>query len=230
MRPRLLATLVAIGMSVPGLLSAQSLSHIVPDLVNEEVRIARSPTAVDHTRHYFSPDNPLFRPATDPTQQFLKEQLALLPEFNRQIGAQLATFPLGSSASAFTYEFDPDLGIFTRSSSSFGPFLTERALTIGKGQFGFGTNYQHASYDRFEGRSLLNPTITFYNPHNDCCPGQLSTGAAHGDGSLLNPAFEGDVLQNSVSMRLRTDTIVTFANYGVTDEFEVGVVVPFVHV
>ena len=47
-------------------------------------------------------------------------------QFNVALATQLASAPLPSPASGFTYEFDPDLGIFNRSTVSFGPIFTER--------------------------------------------------------------------------------------------------------
>ena len=44
---------------------------------------------------------------------------------------ELATLPVTSSASAFTYRLDRNLGTVVRSSDSFGPFLIEWSLTSG---------------------------------------------------------------------------------------------------
>jgi hypothetical protein len=133
-----------------------------------------------------------------PTQAILDNQLRQVPVLIQQANSQLATFPVGSSSGGFTYRFNPDLGTFSRSSESYGALLTERALTLGQGQFSFGTVYQHTSYDKYEDFSLKNPEIIFYYPHNDCCPGQSVVGVPGGDDSLLNPAFEGDVLENAL--------------------------------
>ena len=55
-------------------------------------------------------------------------------QFNVALATQLLTVPFPSPASGYTYEFDESLGVFTRSTQSFGPILTERAETIGKGK------------------------------------------------------------------------------------------------
>src|SRR5690349_11238036 len=41
-------------------------------------------------------------------------------QINVSIASQLLTLPLPSPASGFTYTFDPTLGVFTRSTQSFG--------------------------------------------------------------------------------------------------------------
>src|SRR5215471_18511645 len=64
-------------------------------------------------------------------------------QFNIALASQLAAIPLPSPASGFTYTFDSSLGVFQRSTQSFGPILTERAETIGKGKFSSGISYQH---------------------------------------------------------------------------------------
>ena len=159
-----------------GAASAQSLSRLVPALVFAEVTLAPGPLTTPpvpgtpHTAH-FSPFNPLF--GIDPaTQSILEDQLRQVPVLIRNANAQLATFPLGSSSGGFAYQFNPEQGTFTRTSESFGALFTERALTLGRGQFSYGTVYQHTSYDEFENLSLKNRDIVFYYPHNDCCPGQ----------------------------------------------------------
>ena len=79
---------------------------------------------------------------------------ATLRQLNAGIAAQLATFPIGSSSGGFTYTFDETLGVYNRTTQSFGPIFAERPLTLGKNKFALAVNYQHASWDRFEGRDL----------------------------------------------------------------------------
>jgi hypothetical protein len=217
-----------------GTASAQSLARLVPNLVFAEVTLGPGPATAPpipgtpHTAH-FSPFNPLFG-IDAPTQAILDDQLRQVPVLIRQANSQLATFPIGSSSGGFAYQFNPDLGTFSRSSESFGPLFIERALTLGRGQFNFGTVYQHTSFDEYEDLSLRNPEIIIYYPHNDCCPGQSAFGAPVGDDSLLNPAFEGDVLKNALTLDLRTDTFAFFASTGITNRLDIGAVVPIVRV
>src|SRR5215207_845555 len=66
---------------------------------------------------------------------------------NVALTSQLATVPLPSPASGFTYNFDPGTGTFVRSTKSFGPILADRGETIGRGKIAFGYTYQFFSFD-----------------------------------------------------------------------------------
>lgn len=140
-----------------------------------------------------------------------------MSELNRSIASQLTTFPLGSSSGGFAYTFDPALGVFSRSTESFGPLFAERALTIGKGKIGFGTTYLRSTFDSFEGQNLHNGDVQFFMIHADI----------NRDGSHFQPWFEGDRIQANLFLDLTADTTVFFGNYGVTDKLDVGFALPY---
>lgn len=73
---------------------------------------------------------------------------------NIALTSQLTSVPLPSPASGFTYQFDPATGTFVRSTRSFGPILSDRAETIGKGRLAFGFSHQFFSFDHLDGVSL----------------------------------------------------------------------------
>ena len=174
---------------------------------------------------FFSPANPVvLQEAPDPfshAAHFVSQPNAqeTLRQLNRGIASQLSTFPLGSSSAGFTYTFDPELGVFNRSTETFGPVFSERPLTAGKGKLSFGITQLHATYDRFEGQDLREGDIKLYLTHQD----------VNNDGSLLNPAvwFEGDIIESALSLDLKNDTTVLYANYGVGDRLDLGVAVPY---
>lgn len=142
---------------------------------------------------------------------------ATMSELNRSIASQLTTFPLGSSSGGFAYTFDPALGVFSRSTESFGPLFAERALTIGKGKIGFGTTYLRSNFDSFEGQNLHNGDIQFFLIHADI----------NRDGSHFQPWFEGDRIRANLFLDLTSETTVFFGNYGVTDKLDVGFALPY---
>ena len=86
-------------------------------------------------------------------------------QFNIALASQLTSLPLPSPASGFTYRFDAATGTFVRSTQSFGPILTDRAETIGRGRFAFGFNFQHFSFDQLEGIDLTRVPSVF--THDD---------------------------------------------------------------
>lgn len=177
---------------------------------------------------FFSPSNPVVlagnpNPAFSHAAHFVSQPAAqaTLNQLNRGIAQQLSTFPLGSSSAGFTYTFDAGVGVFQRNTETFGPVFAERPLTAGKGKFSFGVNYLNATYDEFEGRDLRDGSgIQLFLTHQDTDNG----------GSNLAPWFEGDIIRADLRLDLENQTSVVYANYGVTDRFDVGVALPFVRV
>jgi hypothetical protein len=204
----------------PALAFAQAtpLAFILPELLGNTITLLPSnlPDQPQHVAH--------FRPGAD--------QLIVPAQVNQALLTLLSTYPIGTPSGGFTYTVDPVLGTLMRSSESFGPSFAERALTSGRGTASIGFGYQHAGYDTFEGLNLKqrgDKGITFYIPHTDCCsPGTAQESTP--DGSRLTPPFEGDLIQAQLALRLSTDTSIVFANYGISDRFDIGVAVPFVRV
>ena len=121
---------------------------------------------------------------------------------------EIATLPVSSSSGGFTYRLDRTLGTFIRSSDNFGPFYTERSLTAGLNRASFGIGYQSTHYDTIDGRDLRDGTL-------------VSTAAI-----LRGDTQPFDI--ETVSLRLRTDTMTVLGNYGVADRVDIGVAIPFV--
>ncbi len=174
---------------------------------------------------FFSPTNPVVlapntqNPAQSHDAHFRSQDnaQATLRQLNAGIAAQLSTFPIGSSSGGFTYTFDESLGVYNRTTQSFGPVFAERPLTAGQGKFSFAVNYQHGTWDRFEGRDLGGGELPLYLTHED----------TNRDGSNLNLFFEGDLIQADLAIDLKTDTSVFLANYGVSERLDIGVALPF---
>jgi hypothetical protein len=177
---------------------------------------------------FFSPDNPvllapnLANPVQSHDAHFRSQAnaQATLRQLNAGIAAQLATFPIGSSSGGFTYTFDETLGVYNRTTQSFGPIFAERPLTLGKNKFALAVNYQHASWDRFEGRDLSGGELPLYLTHED----------TNRDGGSLNLFFEGDIIKSDLAIDLKTDTTVLLASYGVSGRLDVGVAVPYLSI
>ena len=115
----------------------------------------------------------------------------------------LATLPLGSSASGFTYRVDRSLGgAIIRSSSSFGPIFTERTLTAGRARGSFGVSYQGATFDALDGRNLRDGTL-------------IATASTFG----TDPApFDIETL----SLRIHSDIATISGNVGLSDRVDLG--------
>lgn len=148
-------------------------------------------------------------------------------QMNVSLGAQLLSFPLASSSGGFSFTTNPSTGEITPTSQTFGPTFAERAVTIGRGQFNLGFSFQATSYDAFEGVDLNSGGLSFYREHNDCCPPVRPDRTIAGDGL---PAFERDLLRTDLNLEIDSRAAVVFGNYGVSDRFDIGFAIPFVHV
>lgn len=230
---------IALTLSTAGSAHAQStstisLAELLPDLILRGITLPRPTTSeLSHEAHFSPVDaNELNNPA-----------VGVVQNFNKLMIVQLSTFPMGSSAGGFTYTFDESLGTFRRSSNSFGPSFAERATTIGRGKFSAGMTYQHTPYSTFEGQALDDRSIKFYLRHQECCSpgsgggtgGGMGGGMGSGpvvqpNGTRLSPPFEGDLIEAALSLDATTDTVAFFGNYGLTDRWDVSLVVPILRV
>jgi hypothetical protein len=130
---------------------------------------------------------------------------------NIALASQLTAVPLPSPASGFTYKFDPATGTFVRSTRSFGPILTDRGETIGRGRVAFGANAQFFSFDHLDGTRLSNVPAVFRHDDYQSTPGR------------------SDVIStvNTIDASVKQ---MTFAlTYGLNDRVEVSAAVPLIN-
>lgn len=124
----------------------------------------------------------------------------------RALVSSLATLPLASSSSGFSYRFNPLLGTVERTSDTFGPFYVERALTGGAGRTSVAMTWQYAAFSRIDGMPLEDGTlVTTSNRFTDEAQ-----------------AFDVETL----ALRVRANTLTLSGAYGVTDRLDVGAAVP----
>jgi hypothetical protein len=147
-------------------------------------------------------------------------------QLNVALASQLASFPLASSSGGFTFSVN-DRGEVTPTSTNFGPSFAERGVTIGRNQFNLGFTFQTTGYSSFEGADLEDGELDIIREHNDCCPGGVGIPT---NPTNLVPDFERDLLRSRLQADIQTNTTAFFANYGVSDRFDIGVAVPFVNV
>jgi len=193
----LLAALIALASPVTVRAQDGKLAFLIPNLYGPSGLIVNSeallPDGSTHSAHF----NSAFQ--------------AEFTQFNISLASQLASVPLPSPASGFTYELDPALGVFKRSTQSFGPILAERAETIGKKKVSLGFNYQYFTFDTIEGVDLGNVPAVF--THDNAAPGGRS-----------------DVVTTSNAIDLKVGQFTAFLSYGLADGVDVSVAVPFVKV
>ena len=126
----------------------------------------------------------------------------------RSLLVELATFPITTAAGGFSYRFDPALGTLQRVSQGFGPFLVDRAATVGGGHASVSLTYRSSVFTTLDGRNLREGAfVTSANKFRD-----------------ESEAFDVDRL----TLDMRTDTVTFLATFGITNRIDVGVAVPFV--
>jgi hypothetical protein len=190
------AALIGMILSLPGagLQAGDGLAHVLPKLfgptglfVDSEATL---PNGQTHSAHF----NSSFRTEFN--------------QFNVALASQLTSLPVPSPASAFTYTFDPSLGLFTRSTRSFGPILSDRAETAGKNKLSAGVSYQRFTFDSIEGIDLDDVPAVF--THDNPAPGGRD-----------------DVISTHSSIASSVDQLNVYLNYGLGSRLDVALAVPF---
>lgn len=154
---------------------------------------------------------------------FLSEdslQFAAVQQFSNQFATQVSSYPLPSPGGGFTYEFDPELGVLTRSSESFGSVFGERAGTIGKNRFNIGINRTSFTFEEIGDYGLRDGDLKLVFTHED----------VNRDGSSFRPWFEGDVVTARLYLKVESNVTAFIVNYGISDRLDVGAAIPLVDV
>jgi hypothetical protein len=181
---------------------AGSLSSTLRDVTDIQLEV---PTAgTPHTAHF----------STD-AQATLGAKVAAL-------AAQAGDFPATSTAPGFTYRYNPEAGMFERSSASLGPVFVERPQTTGRGKFDLGVSYLFVEFTEIDGDDMDELSFTGLE-HNDCCD-TTSPPPSAGD-----PAFERDTADIFFEKFNIISHVVSFSGtYGITDRWDVNLLLPVV--
>lgn len=142
---------------------------------------------------------------------FQNSSLANLTPLSSAIGTQLGLLPLASSASGFTFTFDPVAGAYTRSSETYGPILAERAETIGRKKLLVAVSYQRYEFNTIDNFDVRNfPTVL----------------------SQTVTSFEAskDVITTTTGADLKINQSTLFATYGAAERLDLSVAIPIENV
>ncbi len=131
-------------------------------------------------------------------------------QFGTALVSQLVSVPLPSPGGGFTFEFDPSLGVFQRTTQSFGPILAERAETIGARRVSVGYALQRFTFDSVEGISLSQVPAVF----------------THDNAQLLGGREDVVTTINSITADVNQSTL--FVTMGVSDHVDLSLAVPVV--
>jgi hypothetical protein len=126
---------------------------------------------------------------------------------------QLTLLPLANPASGFVYEYDAQTGLYSRTSQSLGPVVTERGETIGRHKFYIGGTYQRFRFSKLDGVDLHNiPALL------PAVPSSVPAGDPYLAGEFIST-------QNSIDIKLNQFTI--FGTFGLTNRIDLSIAVPF---
>jgi outer membrane putative beta-barrel porin/alpha-amylase len=173
-----------------------------------------------NTVHSLYPNGITLEP-TGHQAHFTAASLQGLDTLNSAIAANLGVFNFSSPVTGFT--FDVERGVPVRTTESLGPLLAERAPTIGAGRLNVAMSYTRVEFSRFEGQPLSDLKLTF--KHED-----FNHDGALGPTPTFPFDFELDDILVRVNMRIKEDVVGLFATYGLTQNWDVGIVVPIVHI
>lgn len=185
-----------------------NLRDLLTDFLRTGITLADPPADSgfpSHAAHFIGEDSP---------------QLAALQQFSNQFAAQVSGYPLPSPGGGFTYTFDPELGVLTRSSESFGPVFGERADTIGRGRFNLGINHSVYSFEELGDIALRDGELKLVFTHED----------SNRDDSHHSLWFEGDVVTAQLFLKVESEVTAFVMNYGLTDRLDFGAAIPMVNV
>ena len=132
------------------------------------------------------------------------------------IGSALAgTLGFASFNSVVTgFTLDLETGEPVRTTDSLGPLLAESATTLGERKLNMGFTFTRSKFNRFDGKGTGDLSFTLNHPDTNF------------DGMLTG--FELDVIDVAINLDITQEVYVMFATYGVTSDWDVGIVIPIV--
>lgn len=152
------------------------------------------------------------------------ENASLISFVTGAIGANIGNTPIGSTSGAETFRFEG--GVPLRTSQSAGPIFAERAQTLGRGRMLAGLTRSTFSFSTLRGVDLRDIQLTFTHQNVDFPNCDSLFG---GDCARMGvPAFENDVMEFNLSLDIDVAVHAFYLTYGLTDNLDIGAVVPIV--
>ena len=130
------------------------------------------------------------------------------------VGTGLSNIPISAANSGVTFSFEG--GRPVRTATSAGPVFGERAQTLGRRRLLVGANVTGINYTTLRGRPLRDLNFTF--THQNV-----------GDSLYGDPQFENETIAVNVAMDLNLIVSTAFLTYGLFDNVDVSVAVPWVN-
>jgi hypothetical protein len=142
---------------------------------------------------------------------FTAESTEQLNNLSNVVSSNIGVFTFNSTVSAIS--FDLEEGVPVRSQESLGPSLAERATTIGRGKVNVAASYANIDYRQLNGTDLDSLSIVL--GHIDIPPVAI---------------WEADTITLDLDLSIKQEVLAFFGTYGLTDNLDVGIVIPLVSI
>jgi hypothetical protein len=126
-------------------------------------------------------------------------------------------FPLPSAVGLVSYKFNDQTGTYERLQGSLGPLLADRGLTTGKGSLNVSATYTVSTFDQVNGSDTIDLVLRHCMIVPTCFAGDPNT-----------LPFLRDTINVQMRLKLKTQALAISSIYGVGDNLDVGLVVPFI--
>jgi len=192
-------------------------------LLAGSVRLADAADLKDTIKNLYGGQGILLEPLPLPfpsqESRFQASSLQGLDQLNTQLTSAIGVPSFNSSVGGFL--FDIERGVPVQTTESLGPLLTERATTLGARKLDLTFTYTRVNFTKLQGKDLNDLELVFLR------------GDANGNGIIDTSgpfSFESDVIRATLSVDLTEDIFALIATYGLTAEWDIGIVVPVTHI
>jgi len=121
------------------------------------------------------------------------------------------TLPVPAASAGFTYQFNPTLEVFERTSQTLGPIFLERPDTLGRSKLNLNVSFSYVDLDAFDGKSHLHaPDPIIFQ--------------------VTNAGTVTGFTTNNLQYKLNVRNYITdlSATYGLLDNLDVNLLVPLI--
>jgi Putative MetA-pathway of phenol degradation len=187
--------------TAPVIAHCEELQNFIKDLYGGNgIFLGVDPGAFQHSAHFAS------------------DSLTKLTNLNQQVATNVNLSSVTPSTPNFT--FDILQGMPSDTESSLGPVFAERAETIGRGNFNFSLSFTHVNYTELNGQNLNDiPILLNHGPVGAPCLTPTS--------APFCTFLEDKVLLN-INLDIQRNVFAAYGTYGITDRWDVSIVVPVV--
>lgn len=145
----------------------------------------------------------------------LEADTTLSEALNSLIASNVSSFPLTSTIAGVS--FDLSSGTPELITESLGPIYAENAETIGKNKLNLAFNYSYYNLAKFRGLNTDDFRFTFTYADIDR------------SGILGDNLIENDTIDIFPDLDISASTMVFYATYGLTGNFDISMAIPFIH-